>query len=136
MKCRICGEVIIFVKGRLPNEKRRSTFAVHQSRLEDTIKQTQGEIITPHTSYQRRLRVELEELHPPKQNTAVAIERMDTDMDNPNLAPVACEEEREANSATATAPECEEEKEEKEEKEHSATAVAMAVDPFIARTKF
>jgi hypothetical protein len=115
MKCRICSEEIIFIKGKQLCHQETSTFAVHQSRLEDTLKQTKGEIVTPPLSHQRKLRADLEELHPPIENTAMAIERMDTDLDNSNLAPpVECED----TSAL------------------SVFAASLTIDPFIARTSF
>jgi hypothetical protein len=115
MKCRICSEEIVFIKGKLLCHKKTATIAVHQSRLEDTLKQMEGDVVTPHLSYQRKLRADLEELHQPIENTAMAIERMDTDLDNSNLAPPA---EGEDNSAS------------------SVFAASLTIDPFIARTAF
>jgi hypothetical protein len=115
MKCRICREEIIFIKGNRLCHEGRSTFAVHRSRLEDTLEQTQGEIVTPSLSYQRKLRADLEELHPPVENIDLAIVRMDTDLDNSNLAPpVECED----TSAL------------------SVLAASLTIDPFVARTAF
>ncbi len=115
MKCRICGEEIVFIKGKQPGHKRAAMFAVHRSRLEDTLKQTNGEKVAPNLSYQRKLRADLEERHPAKQNTAAAIERMDTDLDNQNLVPSAEGED----SSTS-----------------SGSAQPIIIDPLIARTSF
>jgi hypothetical protein len=114
MRCRVCEEEIVFIKGKQPSMSRTATFAVHQSRLADTLKQAHGVVVMPQLSYQRKLRAALEELHPSKLNTAMAIERMDTDLDNPNIClPSECDD-------TAT----------------SGAIASLSIDPYIARTTF
>jgi hypothetical protein len=63
MECRVCNQPISFIKGSYPGRKRRSTRAVHESELSESLRQANGEVVTPHPGVQRKLRLELEGKH-------------------------------------------------------------------------
>jgi hypothetical protein len=71
MECRVCNQPISFIKGSYPGRKRRSTRAVHESELSESLRQANGEIVTPHPGVQRKLRLELEGKHARQQPAAV-----------------------------------------------------------------
>lgn len=69
MKCRVCNQTIVFVRGSYPGRKRISTRAVHESDLPAVLAESKGEVVTPHPGVQRKLRQPLERSHHADQAT-------------------------------------------------------------------